>query len=512
MYSTGSALTLVCLLKYAQSRRHRFQERMNLYCSGEARKHIISAVDERIRTLNSHPSRAEGSYVVYWPQMNRRAECNHAFAHAVNLANSLRLPVLAYEGLTCSYPYANDRLHTFILEGVPDTAGGFRAAGAGYLFHLRRRESDPNDALYRIATRAAAVVTDDYPTFIAARHNPRVAEKLDCRFDVVDSSCIVPMNRAEKREYAAYTIRPKIHKLLPQYLKPFAMPAIAQRWNEGQPFPELHTEVTPESIPRLVAQCEIDHSVKPSLSFAGGSAMAKKHLAQFLDKRLARYAAEKNSPTNHATSNISPYLHFGHISALEVALAARDRALDAELSADEFLEELIVRRELAFNYSRHVDRAESICNLPDWAKTTLRKHAIDPRTPSYTRDQFANAATHDELWNATQKEMLLRGKIHGYYRMYWGKKIIEWSPTCQDALDTMVYLHDRYALDGRDPNTYTNILWCFGLHDRPWAERPVFGQIRWMSLDGMRRKTDVDAYLKEIAFLERTGKDPFRVD
>jgi deoxyribodipyrimidine photo-lyase len=208
---------------------------------------------------------------------------------------------------------------------------------------------------------------------------------------------------------------------------------------------------------------------------------------------------------------LSPYLHFGQISALEVALAAREYASEHKLIADEFLEELIVRRELAFNFARFTPDPESLDALPDWCGRTMKKHARDPRPEVYSYDQLARAETYDALWNATQKELLLRGKIHGYYRMYWGKKIIEWSRTYEEALRAMIKLHDIYALDGRDPNTYTNILWCFGLHDRPWAERPVFGQLRYMSLEGMRRKTDVDAYIKEIAALERTGKDPFRI-
>ena len=204
---------------------------------------------------------------------------------------------------------------------------------------------------------------------------------------------------------------------------------------------------------------------------------------------------------------MSPYLHFGQISSLEVALAAKRHAEENDLIADEFLEELIVRRELSFNYARHAASPASLEDLPEWAQRTLKDHACDPRQPSYSHNQFERAETHDALWNACQQEMLLRGKIHGYYRMYWGKKIIEWSPTCQDALETMVRIHDRYALDGRDPNTYTGILWCFGLHDRPWQTRPIFGSIRYMSLDGMKRKTGVDAYLREIAKLERGGAD-----
>jgi deoxyribodipyrimidine photo-lyase len=439
--------------------------------------------------------------------MNRRVNANHALNRAIHRANEWRLPVLVYEGLTCSYREANDRIHTFILEGVPEASRRLSARGIGYCFHLRRKRSDQNDILYRLAAGAACVVTDDYPVFIAAAHNRSVPAKLDVAFEAVDSSCIVPMQLFSKREYAAYTIRPKIHRLLPAHLKPCPEPAVEVRWSG--PRPEFHTEVAPGSIPSLVASCEIDHTVPPSLSCRGGRLAAEWALRRFLHENLRRYARDRNEPSAHATSGLSPYLHFGMISSLEVALAAKQHAAENSLIADEFLEELIVRRELAFNYSRHVENPDSLANLPEWARRTLLEHARDRREPCYRREDFANARTHDPLWNACQKEMLLRGTIHGYYRMYWGKKIIEWSPTCQDALETMVHIHDRWALDGRDPNTSTNILWCFGLHDRPWTERPIFGMVRYMSYEGMRRKTSVDAYLREIANLEQTREDPF---
>ena len=258
-------------------------------------------------------------------------------------------------------------------------------------------------------------------------------------------------------------------------------------------------------------RCQIDHSVPPSISFRGRRSDAGKHLERFLQERLRLYARHRNEPTAHATSELSPYLHFGLISALEVALSVQAYAEEHKLFAGEFLEELIVRRELAFNFARHAARPFSLDSLPDWARKTLREHARDQRTPRYTREEFEHARTHDALWNAAQTELRLRGKIHGYYRMYWGKKIIEWSAKPSAALETMIYLHDRYALDGGDPNTYAGILWCLGLHDRPWPERPVFGKIRYMSLEGMRRKTAVDGYLAEIRELERSGRDPFRI-
>lgn len=462
-------------------------------------------MQERIRVLNDAAISAGGQYVLYWAQMNRRTTSNHALAHAISIANDLQLPVLYYEGLTCTYPYANDRLHTFLLDGVADTAARLAKLGIGYVFYLRRKRSDENDVLYRLAEQAAAVISDDYPTFIAVTHNASVPAKLKIAFHAVDSSCVVPMKTLEKREYAAYTIRPKIHRVLGRYLVPLQMAKPKRAWDG--PVPKFHTPI--DDVPAAVASCEIDHSVPPSISYKGGMKQAEKRLNHFLTRNLSRYAKERNEPTSHATSTLSPYLHFGQISSLQVALAAKEYAKEHKLIADEFLEELIVRRELAFNHAFYSESPDSLATLPDWAIKTLEKHRKDARPALYTREQLDRGETYDDLWNATQKELLLRGSIHGYYRMYWGKKIVEWSKTPQEAADVMVYLHDRYSLDGRDPNTYTNILWCLGLHDRPWNERPVFGMVRYMSLDGMKRKTHVDQYMKEIAYIGRTGKDPF---
>jgi deoxyribodipyrimidine photo-lyase len=313
------------------------------------------------------------------------------------------------------------------------------------------------------------------------------------------------MNAIPARSYAAYSIRPRIHRLLPEFLRP--VPPVALRRHCRESFDALHTAVTPANIPALIAACEIDHGIPPSTTFRGGRKAAEQTLARFLKDRLRRYARDKNEPSLHATSDLSPYLHYGHISALEISLAVKEHAAAHKLIAEEFLEELIVRRELAFNFTRYTPHYDSLDVLPDWARKTIHDHRDDSRDPLYTRAQFEAAATHDDLWNATQKELRLRGKIHGYYRMYWGKKIVEWAASAGEAYATMLYLHDRYALDGDDPNTYGNILWCFGLHDRPWPERAIYGTIRCMVRSGMDRKTDVKAYLKEIEHLERTGKE-----
>ena len=451
----------------------------------------------RVRQLNQAPPARRGDYVLYWSQMNRRVASNHALAFAAHLANQYDLPVLFYEGLTCSYPYASDRFHAFVIQGVPGTARTLAELGIGYVFYLRRQKADPDNALYTLAANAAAIITDDYPVFVAQNHNRRVPAKLAIPYYAVDSSCIVPTAYFEKQEYAAYTIRPKIKRVLRDSLQP--VPSWEVKRSFRGRISELHTEVTADNGPSLVASCEIDHSVAPSEAFPGGRRAARDRLQYFLDHNLRRYAKLNREPSAEATSGLSPYLHFGQISSLEAALAVHNYAEEHELIAEEFLEQLIVRRELAFNFARFSPSLDSLDALPDWARATLAKHDRDRREYVYSREQFEQAATHDELWNAAQTELLTRGIIHGYYRMYWGKKIIEWSASHAEALETMIYLNDRYALDGRDPNTYTNILWCFGLHDRPWTERPVFGMIRYMSLEGMRRKTDVDAYIQSVA-------------
>jgi deoxyribodipyrimidine photo-lyase len=432
----------------------------------------------RLHHVNNAPERSGGEYVLYWMRHNRRPRGNHGLEHAAAVANRHKVPLLVYESLANDYPYASDRFHQFVLEGVPDTAARLAKRGAGYLFRLGDQRVED------LARKACAVVTDDYPI-----------GNIDARFDVachaIDSSCVVPMRILPKKEYAAYTIRPKIHRLLKEHLLPVDEVEIENPW-QGPP-PQGHIEVTPSNIAKLVAGCPIDHSVKPALGFRGGAEQARLRLKHFLEHNAERYAEQKNEPSAHATSNLSPYLHFGHISAIEVALEA--------YGLETFLEELIVRRELAFNHALFAGDIASFENLPDWARKTLRDHADDERDPCYAREQMERAETYDDLWNATQHELLLTGKIHGYYRMYWGKKILEWSAAPEEARDTMIYLHDKYALDGQDPNTYGNILWCFGLHDRPWKERPIFGKVRYMSLNGMKRKTNVEAYITEIQSL-----------
>jgi deoxyribodipyrimidine photo-lyase len=457
---------------------------------------VPSIDNERVRVLNDRPVREGGRYVLYWCRWNRRVEANHALAYAVEAANRMDLPLVVYERLSCAYPTACDRFHTFVLEGVPHFQAQLRRLGIPYIFQLPRRKTTRDEQRDAVLRDAAMAITDDCL---------RATPEIDVRLEAVEASCVVPVSAIPERSYAAYSIRPKLNKLLPKYLTPMAAPEIRRRSRER--FDGLHTEVMADKIAELVAECEIDHTVARSTVFRGGRRAAEACLERFLEERLRRYARDKNEPSRHATSELSPYLHYGHMGALEVALAVSAHAEAHRLIADEFLEELIVRRELAHNFARYAPRLDSLEVLPEWARKSIAAHKGDARDPVYTRAQFDAAATYDDLWNATQKELKLRGKIHGYYRMYWGKKILEWSASALEALATMLWLHDRYALDGDDPNTYTNILWCLGLHDRPWPERPIYGTIRSMGRSGMERKTDVEAYLREMEKLERTGKE-----
>ena len=431
---------------------------------------MLNDVNPRVRLLNDAPARPGAEYVLYWAQINRRLDSNHGLAFAVQTANQIGLPVLVYEGLTYAHRWSCERFDNFILAGVPDNAARASELGLGYTFYHRRTKADPNNTLYQLAQRAAVVVTDDFPGYMAAAHNASVPSKIGIPYYVVDSSCIVPMSLLQKQEYAAYTIRPKVHRLLDEHLHPVEPIRVKRKWT-GAPFGP------------------------PVSKGPGGRKAALARLDTFLEDGLRRYARDNREPMAHGTSQLSPYLHFGHISSLEIALAVREHAERHKLIVPEFLEQLIVRRELAFNFAARGPSPHTLAALPEWARQMLSKHDRDKREVVYTCEQFEQAQTHDVLWNAMQRQLLRDGIIHGYHRMYWGKKIIEWSATHQEALDTMIYLNDRYALDGRDPNTYTNILWCFGLHDRPWTERPIFGMIRYMNLAGMRRKTNVDAFI-----------------
>jgi deoxyribodipyrimidine photo-lyase len=459
-------------------------------------------INERVQLLNDKPARAGAKYVLYWMQMNKRASHNHALNFAIEQANKLKLPLVVYEGLKYYYPWASDRLHTFIMEGVNEKRAEFARRGIRYLFYLQQDKNSPKNTVARLAKDAALIVTDDFPCFIIPEHNRRIATKAEIPVAAVDSNGIIPMSKFAKEEYAAYTIRPKIKRLLPEYLKPFAeaevivkAPDLAGDLADALLLDCPDTVFADEEIAKLVSRCDIDHAVSPSPLYHGGAANSQKRLQKFMADILPRYHETRNECSVDGSSRLSPYLHFGFISALEVALAALSS--DAPPAAkDVFLEELIVRRELSYNFTRHNPHYDSLRSLPDWAQQTMREHAKDKREWLYKPEQLENFRTHDELWNAAQRELVETGGMHNYVRMLWGKNVIGWSENYEQAFAVLEHLNNKYALDGRNPNSYAGILWCFGKHDRPWFERSVFGKIRYMASHSTGRKFNSKKYIE----------------
>jgi deoxyribodipyrimidine photo-lyase len=450
-------------------------------------------INERVVQLNDKQPNTSARYVLYWMQMFKRTSHNHGLIWAIRKANEMKLPLVVYEGLKYYYPWASDRLHTFILEGVEEKRREFERLGIRYIFYLQKHESSPKNTVAALAKEAALIVTDDFPCFIIPGHNRRIAERAEIPVHAVDSNGIIPMSKFDKEEYAAYTIRPKIKKLLPNYLK-LAEETVEKDSTNIDVNASLETLVTSENISRLVAECDIDHSVKPSEIYHGGTANGRSRLTKFVDEILPDYDAARNKPERDGSSRLSAYLHFGFLSPLEIALAVQDADAPQE-SKDAYLEELIVRRELSYNMTRHNPRYDSIEALPAWVHKTMREHADDERQVIYSLEQLERGETHDELWNAAQREMVTTGEMHNYVRMLWGKNVIAWSRSYEEAFETLVHLNNKYCLDGRNPNSYAGILWCFGKHDRPWMERPVFGQIRYMTSGSTGKKFDSKKYI-----------------
>jgi deoxyribodipyrimidine photo-lyase len=427
-------------------------------------------------------------------QMYKRTTHNHALTFAIRKANELQLPLVVYEGLKYYYPWASDRMHTFILEGVEDRRVEFECVGARYIFYLQKDGASPKNTVAQLAREAACIVTDDYPCFIIPEHNRRIAERASVPVFAVDSNGIVPMGKFEKEEYAAYTIRPKIKKLLPDYLEPYKEDHIeidGVRLEVDCP----ETIDTDDMIPSLVSECDIDHSVVPSKVYRGGTVHAHIRLKKFVDEILPEYETARNKPDRDGSSRLSAYLHFGFISPLEIALAVKN-ADAPEAAKEAYLEELIVRRDLSFNLTLRNQNYDSLASLPSWVQETMRKHIGDKRQFTYSLEELENGETHDELWNAAQREMVVTGEMHNYMRMLWGKNVIAWSPTYEVAFETLVHLNNKYCLDGRDPNSYAGILWCFGKHDRPWMERDVFGTMRYMTSGSTGKKFNSKKYIE----------------
>jgi deoxyribodipyrimidine photo-lyase len=500
---------------------------------------------ERIRPLNNETEKSR-DYILYWMQASQRSEYNHALEYAIDEANARNRPLVVFFGLTERFPEANERHYAFMLEGlkevgraledrgIPFVVGHeslhnsyvrmgpvaarprpsssktappapFAAGGRGLTpRHPFSRDpqwpdrdeevsadpSYPATGAIEMTRRACLVIVDRGYLRIERSWRSQVAQAIDCPLVQVESNVVVPLEQASpKEEYAARTIRPRIHRQLEKYLVPLR-PRRIKKDSLGLKFESFALN----DVNKALARLNIDRSVRRVSTYIGGTSEAKRRLSEFVRQKLALYPEKRNDPNLDAVSHMSPYLHFGQVSPLYIALEVKK---SRNTAADTYLEELIVRRELSMNfvyYNRQYDRFEG---LPSWAQKTLKEHQRDRRKTIYALSDLEEGRTGDSYWNAAQREMIQTGKMHNYMRMYWGKRILEWTKTPEEAFRTALYLNNKYEIDGRDANGFTGVAWCFGKHDRPWPTHKVFGKVRIMTSSGLRRKFDADAYAKK---------------
>ena len=481
----------------------------------------------RVTAVNT-AAEVRGDYVLYWMIAARRARASHALDHAIARARALEVPLLVLEPLRAGYRWASDRLHRFVLDGMADNARAFAAAGITYYPYVEPAPGEGRGLLAALAARAACVITDEVPCFCLPHMVAAAGAALPVRLEQVDGTGILPLRAHGKALPSAAAFRRHWQKVIHPHL--VAMPSSAPlarlpTWLRDAEIPASVLRRWPMASDRLLAgdasalaALPIDHRVAPA-PYRGGAVAAGEALADFLEHKLDRYADERSQPEDDVGSGLSPYLHFGHVAVHEVVRAVWDRAgwdpsraavrangrrdgwWGLPAASESFLDEILTWRELGHGFVFHRphdhDRYES---LPDWARRSLDEHAADPRPHVYGLDELAAAQTHDPLWNAAQTQLVREGRFHNYLRMLWGKKILEWTPSPRAALAALIELNNRYAVDGRDPNSYSGIFWTLGRFDRPWAPvRPIFGVIRYMSSQNTARKLRVKEYVQRYA-------------
>jgi deoxyribodipyrimidine photo-lyase len=428
-------------------------------------------------------------------QAAQRAEWNHGLEYAARQANELGQPAVVFLGLTESFPEANERHYAFLLGGLKETQAALQDRGIRTVVRL----GSPADGIVEFGRRASLVVTDDGILRVERKWRRAAAERLECPLIEVTTNAIVPLEVASlKEEYAAATLRPKIYRHLERFLVPLAVTGVRKD----------SVRISLDALDigekaKILQGLSLDRSASRVTSFFGGAAEARRRLREFIEAKLPGYGEARNDPSLDGSSRMSPYLHFGQVSPLWIALEVKKGPRYGQAP---YLEELIVRRELGRNFVYRNPAYDRFEGLPEWSRTTLLEHTKDPREFTYTFSELEQARTHDRYWNAAQREMVLTGWMHGYMRMYWGKKILEWSASPRTAFRTALALNNRYELDGRDPNGFAGVAWCFGKHDRPWAGRPVFGTVRYMNAAGLRRRFDIEAYVRKVEALTPPGK------
>ncbi|WP_028313462.1 deoxyribodipyrimidine photo-lyase [Desulfatibacillum aliphaticivorans] len=448
----------------------------------------------RIRRLNERPGQ-KGAYVLYWMQQSQRAKHNLALEFAISRANDLDVPVVVVFGLTVNYPEANYRHYLFMLEGLAETQRQLRDRG----IPLVVLENSPPLASLDLGKKAALIVTDKGYMRHQKAWRAQVAAQASCQVAQVETDVIVPVNIAsQKAEWAARTIRPKINRELDNFL---LLPEKYALKNKLRDFDIQGLDLSdPAALLKSLGMQANPSGV--SAFFKGGASAAQERMDKFIQKSLDNYSRHHNRPDLADVSGMGPYLHFGQVSAAALALQVKNlKDADPEAQAA-YLEQIIVRRELAMNFVHFTPNYDQYACLPTWAQKTLKERAQDPRDHLYTPDQLEACDTHDPYWNAAMREMVVTGYMHNHMRMYWGKKILEWSPTPQKAWDVLLHLNNKYFLDGRDPNSYAGAGWIFGLHDRGWNRRPIFGTVRYMAASGLERKCKIKDYVARIDSLK----------
>ncbi len=488
---------------------------------------VSSVPAVRVRTLNQYPVNPAGKFVFYWMTAYRRTRFNFALQRAVELANQLHKPLVIFEAIRCNYRWASDRFHQFMLDGIMDNATATQSTNATYYAYVERCANDGKGLVESFSSLACLIVTDDYPCFFHPALYERVASKWHCAIELVDSNTIIPMRCTDRTFTVAHSYRRYMQKEIIKGLPEFPAenpldllnspklanlpPEILSKW------PVWNAKEVAKQLKAIELRLiPIDHTVSLA-NESGGSREAEKVLNRFIHQRLGDYSEGRNRPEQEGSSCLSAYLHFGHMSPHEVferivtATKWTPKKLDKPNgkmngfwnmgpNAEAFMDQLMTWREIGFNMcwrERNYDRFES---LPSWAQKTLDEHSTDKRPTTYEFEQFEQGKTHDPLWNAAQMQLVREGRIHNYLRMLWGKKILHWTKSPRDALRTMIELNNKYALDGRDPNSYSGIFWVLGRYDRAWGpERPIFGKVRYMTSDSTQKKHHIKSYIQKYS-------------
>lgn len=461
----------------------------------------LSLLRQRTRNLNNCAVMPERAYILCWLQQALRAEQNPIIDVAIAMGNEYDLPVVVYHGLDNRYPHASHRLHRFVLEASQSLGEGIAQRGIRFCRYVRRPEKLEKGLVYRLCENAAALVTDDMPTFVARWQSDRVAKKIDCRMLAVDASCLVPMNAFPALLDATRDFRDAHTPLRDEHLQIDLTQAPEHKCFDGD-LGFVSDEIEANSaaeLDDLIARCDIDMTLPPAPDFCGTRQAALAQLAYAIEHVLPNYKFRRNNPADpHSTSRLSPWMHFGVLSPRELAL----RVMESEAHGAakwKFLDEALTWREYYHHLARFADDPASYENVPAWGRETLADHADDERPVLYTLEALARGETNDETWNAAQKQFLLDGWMHNNLRMYWVKQFIKWCPTPEEAWETACLFNDRFSLDGRDPVTYGSIQWGFGRSKKAYAENPIYGWVPPKTDSALRKRSGAAKWLAKAA-------------